>query len=51
MPLGPAEAGRQLELQVMRGPLELRLVLATGRMYGWACISCGWMRRRSRLKN
>ncbi len=27
--LGPAEAGRQLELLVMRGPLELRLVLAT----------------------
>ncbi len=28
--LGPAEAERQLELLVMRGPLELRLVLATG---------------------
>src|SRR6266571_2134110 len=27
--LGPAEAGRHLELLVMRGPLELRLVLAT----------------------
>jgi LuxR family transcriptional regulator, maltose regulon positive regulatory protein len=27
--LGPAKAGRQLELLVMRGPLELRLVLAT----------------------
>ena len=27
--LGPAEAERQLELLVMRGPLELRLVLAT----------------------
>ncbi len=25
--LSPAEAGRQLELLVMRGPLELRLVL------------------------
>jgi LuxR family maltose regulon positive regulatory protein len=27
--LGPAEARRQLKLLVMRGPLELRLVLAS----------------------
>ncbi len=39
--LGPAEAGRQLKLLVMRGPLELRLVLATSGTCGWACASCG----------
>ena len=38
------EALRQLELLVMRGPQELRFVLATRHIVtcGWGCTGFGW---------